>query len=352
MFQNSSASRATFGQAQVSGHVSEARRPVFVGGCPRSGTTLLRSMLNSHPELAMPHETYFVVPAWRRRDAFGDLTVERERRAVAQWIVETPKTRYPRLSLTEDELSDALAAAPPTIGSLIAAAFAASAAKQGKPRWGDKRPHYILNMNAVYGLFPNAQFVNIIRDPRGAISSMKRIGWSWGGLPSATEMWTRSVESADTWRRRLGPDQFMNIYYEDLVTNPEVVVAQLISFLGLDPAGTDAMLHHHEAKDIPTGTPFTEVAKPVNTDAMRTWEKELTAEDLAFVDHVAGSLISKHGYEFAAPAGAQPDKEKLRKLRKIRSRRLGESRKRQAVELKRKFTYRVPAASRLHLPND
>lgn len=306
-------------------------------------------MLNAHPELAIPHETYFVVPAWRRRDAFGDLTDERARRAVARWIVETPKTRYPRLSLTEDELSDALAAAPPTVGSMMAAAFAASAAKQGKPRWGDKRPSYITNMNAVYGFFPNAQFVNIIRDPRAAIASMQRIGWSWGGLPSATEMWTRSLSSADTWRRRLGPDQYFSIYYEDLVTHPEAVVDQLIAFLGLDPSGRGAMLHHHEAKDIPTGTPFTEVAKPVNTDAVRTWEKELTPEDLAFIDHVAGSLMAAHGYELSHPAGARPDKEKLRKLRKIRNRRLSEIRKRQAVDLKRRFTYRTPTASRLHL---
>src|SRR6184192_2964907 len=98
-------------------------RPLFVGGCARSGTTLLRTMLNNHPDFGMPHETKFVVAAWRSRDRFGDLRRVENRRAVAHWILELPKTKFERLGISPDDLVEDFAAAQPTLGSLLATCF-------------------------------------------------------------------------------------------------------------------------------------------------------------------------------------------------------------------------------------
>ena len=229
-------------------------RPVFVGGCPRSGTTLLRTMLNAHPELAIPHETRILVDGYRRRAAWGDLGDPERRRAVAQWVVEREVSQYRRLHEDAGELVARMVAAPPTIGSVLGAGFRLYAERNGKARWGDKRPSLVLHLGAVLAMFPDAQYVNVVRDPRAAVASIRRVGrrhgWPAHGVPGGTDSWERSVRAADKWRRRLPADQFLEVQYEHLVADPEAVLARVVAFLELDPAGLDAMLRHDETADI------------------------------------------------------------------------------------------------------
>ena len=151
--------------------VSRSQRPVFVGGCPRSGTTLLRTMLNSHPELAIPQETRVLIDGYRRRAEWGDLALPENRLRVARWVVERKESRFRCLTEDADELVERMVAAPPTIGSVLGAGFRLYAERHGKPRWGEKRPSVVLNLDAVLAMFPDAQYVNIVRDPRAAVAS-------------------------------------------------------------------------------------------------------------------------------------------------------------------------------------
>src|ERR1700741_1031897 len=98
-------------------------RPVFVGGCPRSGTTLVRTLLNAHPELAVPHETRFLVDAYRQRRRWGDLADPANRRRLAEWVASRKRTRATRLSEDLDALVERMVVAPPTLGSGLGAGF-------------------------------------------------------------------------------------------------------------------------------------------------------------------------------------------------------------------------------------
>ncbi|MGH3023388.1 MAG: sulfotransferase family protein, partial [Gaiellaceae bacterium] len=155
-------------------YADRPNRPVFVGGCPRSGTTMLRLMLNSHPDLAVPHETRFLIPIWDRRATFGDLSNPKNRRRIARWIAARPKARLYRLGVKRDELISVLEAAPPTLGSVLGAPFALYAERQGKARWGDKRPSHVQQLHAIFAMFPDAQFVNVVRDPRATVTSVRK----------------------------------------------------------------------------------------------------------------------------------------------------------------------------------
>ena len=76
-----------------------AERPVFVVGCPRSGTTMLQLMLHSHPRIAVPPETRFLLTAYWQRRHFGDLSRVENRRRLARWIVDRPASRFEDLGL-------------------------------------------------------------------------------------------------------------------------------------------------------------------------------------------------------------------------------------------------------------
>lgn len=300
-------------------------------------------MLNSHPHLAVPHETAFIVPLYRKRDAFGDFADPQNRRKVAEWILKSKKSRNERLKATPEELVEAVVQAPPTLGSMLAACFALNARNQGKTRWGDKRPSHAWNLNAIFDLFPDARYVNVVRDPRACVASMNRVGWSWGGVESATEMWQRATVSAEAWRRRLPAEQYLDVRYEELVKDPKGILREVCAFLGLDPAGIDAMLEYHQDPDRPTGTPFTEISKPVSTESLDSWAERLTGTDLALIEGVLGEEMRRHGYE---PTGTRVPvpRDRMKEFRRIRSNRTKQVRKRQLVEVKRLVTYRRPTA--------
>ncbi len=300
-------------------------------------------MLNSHPALAVPHETAFAVPLYRKRDVFGDLADPANRRKVAEWILQTKTTRNERLQMTAEELTEAVVQAPPTLGSLLAACFALNARNQGKARWGDKRPSHVWNLDAIVELFPDAQFVNVIRDPRACVASMNRVGWSWGGVESATEIWQRAIASAAVWRRKFPADRFLDVHYEKLVTEPKESLQRICGFLGLDPGGIDEMLEYHKDPNRPTGTPFKEISKPVSTDSMNSWEERLTGTDLALIEGVLGEDMRRHGYE---PYGIRIPipKERMKEFRRCRARHTKEVRKRKVIEAKRLLTHRYPVA--------
>lgn len=273
-----------------------AGRPVFVGGCPRSGTTLLRTMLNSHPELALPRETRFVLETWARRAEFGDLREPANRRRLARSIFRRRRTHGDRLDVPPRRGVTSLVAAPPTLGSLLGTCFALYAERHGKPRWGDKRPMYVLHLDAIFAMFPDAQFVNLVRDPRSVVASIRKLGWFGGDVVPAVDLWERSVRAADTWRDRLRPDQFLDVRYEDLVADPAAVLRQLCAFLGLDPAGVAAMLAFHETNDVPDNRYHWQVSRPANTASLRGWETALSREEVALVEWASARTMRGHGY--------------------------------------------------------
>jgi hypothetical protein len=323
--------------------------PVFVGGCPRSGTTLLRSMLNAHPDLAIPHETRFVVDAYRNRRAYGDLSDPAMAEKLARFVVKRRQSRIDRLDLTPEEIVEVITAAPPTIGSKLAAPYAAHAAAQGKARWGDKRPHYVLNLDAVFAMFPGAQYVNIVRDPRSAVASINEMGanrnWYEDGIIDGLDVWTRSQEEADRWSKRVGPEHFYELRYESLVEDPEGELAQLAAFLHLDPSGIESMLSYHETRDVKAPKLHKLVKKPVTTATVRRFETSLDSGEVALIERELAGAMRRYGYEPVASGVKVPDEleQRLRDRRKIvRTRRV----KRWAREQFRRASYRRDVAAR------
>jgi hypothetical protein len=290
-------------------------RPVFVGGCPRSGTTLLRSMLNANPALALPRETHFVLEAYNRRTTFGDLRDDADRARLATWIVRRKRTQFDRLELPRDRALEALRTAPPTVGSVVGTALKLFADRFDKPRWGDKRPMHVQELPAIFDMFPDAQFVAIVRDPRAVVASMKKLGWldSWydGTVAGGVDRWLHAVRAGRQGLRRYRDDQLLEIRYEDLVDDPAGVLGHVCTFLGLAADGLDAMLQFHRGDtDIPTpqrSRYHPKLMQPVTDDALQSWNGVLTLEEVAFIEQTTGREMAHYGYEPRNDGVAIPD---------------------------------------------
>jgi hypothetical protein len=76
---------------------------------------------------------------------------------------------------------------------------------------------YARYLDAVFSFFPDTQFVNIVRDPRAAVASMRKLGWFEGHIAPGVGLWDRSLRAVEPWRDSLYDDQFYDLRYEDLV---------------------------------------------------------------------------------------------------------------------------------------
>ena len=277
-----------------------SNRPIFVFGCPRSGTTLLSLMLHSHSRIAIPPETRFLMPVYRRRAEFGDLTVRENRRALALYIVRTPGMNFRHLGLDRFPVRKQIVRGAPTVGSALGTVYRSYAARFGKERWGDKRPTYFRNVDAIRTLFPDTQFIHLIRDGRDCVASLKRMSWWRQSSIDAMAMWTHSVDCGRRAARRLPADAFYAVRYEQLVTDPRAELLALCDFLGED--FEEAMLESHlvAAPDLPEKQRtdwHANTAKQVTTTAIGGYAEGLEPWELRLFEFVAGKQLRRLGYD-------------------------------------------------------
>ncbi len=194
-------------------------RPIFIIGCPRSGTTLLRLVLDSHPRISCGEETHFL----------------RELRSIVEghWpLLET--YGLPR----EDWLR--------RIRGLYEGFQADYLARRGKQRWAEKDPTYTLLLPFIDELFPHAQYVHLVRDPYDVVASFRE---RWGyraALRVARTEWVRYVGAGRRFGQALPAGRYHELHYEQLVEAPERTLRTLLRFL--DEPWDDAVLRFDEAE--------------------------------------------------------------------------------------------------------
>jgi len=323
-------------------------RPLFIGACPRSGTTLLRVMLDNHPDLAIPHETNFVRPLWWRRIRFGDLRDPANRRRVAEWIFTDKSTRGGRLRGGRVSRQDAIrrvAQAPPTVGSIVQACLELYAELHGKPRWGDKRPSYSGFVGMLFAMFPDAQYINLVRDPRAAVASQIPMPWSDPevALPAATARWEAAVRRTDHFAQELRPDQLLDLRYEDMVSDPHAALERVCAFAGLR-AGDAIETMISKRRGSLRGS-HKVVSEPITTAPVDRWRERLEPHQVALVEWTTAPLLDRFGYRPAEDLRAGVTPSDARELARQRRSRRREWRSSQRGELLRRALYRRPVAA-------
>lgn len=277
-----------------------ASQPVFLLGFQRSGTTLLRLLLDAHSSLAIPFESFVLIDFWRRRSTYGDLcTLEQRARLVEDLIRAKGISSWnPRVSRIDIDLESCTSYA-----ATIDALFTAYARHCGKTRWGDKTPSYTSDFHILNLLFPEARFVHLIRDGRDAALSLVRQPWGPSDFPSALRKWNEVVG----WARKMGAmlpsARYLEIRYEDLIADPESVLRSVTSFVGLEyePQMLQAHARVHETMPSRSMGVHRHLAHPVDPQLAEQWRDGLSRSEQALAVKLAGPLLEELGYPI--PAG-------------------------------------------------
>ncbi len=260
--------------------------PFFIVGCGRSGTTLLRTMLNHHPEVAIPLESFFIVdylrtpktvPLSRLRSMLND---EYE---LKEW----------GLDLTGETFDGC-----ETPRQLITKLHERYTAEHGKTRWGQKTPRLIRFGDLLKTNYPKAKFIIVLRDPRATVNSLMKSNVHSANVLFASKRWAADVREGLALKQTY-PDDVLEIRYEDLVTEPEQNLKRVCDFL--DIAYDPAMLDYHESGVKEYSSYYDQIharlAQPPQASRIDAWRDELKPEDIAIIEAICGDLMEQVGYQ-------------------------------------------------------
>jgi hypothetical protein len=292
-----------------------------VVGVARSGTTLLRLMLDAHPRLAIPPETHFIPKLAKALESLPAASSASRPGAdkggdaheVAFELITTHR-RWPDFGLDADELRERFDRIDPlTAGDAMRAFYGLYAEHQGKPRWGDKSPSYVRRMRRVASVLPEAHFVHLVRDGRDTALSQVEVDFGPDTVAEAAQQWADGIAKAHRQAKRVG--HYMELRYEDLVADPESGLRRVCEFIDLewDPA----MLDYHRSaeqrmaevtRDFERGSGpaipaavraerHTRVAQPPQADRAGRWRTDMSDADRHAFEAIAGETLAGLGYE-------------------------------------------------------
>jgi LPS sulfotransferase NodH len=274
--------------------MSEARaQPIFVVGSPRSGTTLLRAILNRHSEIGLCDETFFFYYVARRRRAFGDLASARNRRRLVDAYLSTRRMREMGLDL--GALAERLMREGTTYPDFFASILRFHAEAHGKSRWGEKTPLHADELPALGAWYPDGRVVHIVRDPRDVVSSLQRMPWGARSVLRNARVWKRLTAPAGAARAGIAR---MVVRYEDLVADPPATMRSVCAFLGV--AYEEQMLVPSAGP--PARRPWLQRAQEaITTVTVGAWRSALSNEQVRLIEWVCAPEMAHHGYEMSQP---------------------------------------------------
>lgn len=257
--------------------------PIVLGGCGRSGTTLLRMMLDSHRRICCGPES----SVFRRRALDPGALADRfgfPRDAVRP-IYEASRSRT----------------------AFIEGFAALCMQRAGKQRWAEKTPRNISRIGEIFRCFPQARFVHVLRDGRDVASSLRthprhRVDNgrlveldTWKPIAGCARRWRADIEGSRRW---WGDPRFHTVRYEDLVLNPRPVLERLMVFIGEE--WDEAMLTHATVdspfRDATRFAQNPEALGVLSTASLSRWQRDLDARDRRIFKRIAGPLLIELGY--------------------------------------------------------
>lgn len=282
----------------------------FILGRPRSGTTLLRTLLDAHPEIKVPPEYPVLLNLYRQFGKCKRYTpgVKKKFFEAFKERLASPNWQYSFLDIKEEELWRDLHALPENsslldVFGLFYAHYTSIFPHTEPPRAiGDKNPIFATFAWRLRQIFPEARFIFLIRDYRDNFLSVRKFAFEAPIVALQAYRWKYVVRQAVRFHKRY-PAQSLLIRYEDLAHEPEKILRQILQFLGLN--WNSQMLDYYKYAEVITEKYDKELLElfhknlrnPINSDAIGHWKRYLREDEIKMADFVVNRWAERLGYE-------------------------------------------------------
>lgn len=270
----------------------EPGAPVFVVGCPRSGTTLLSAILDRHSQMAVTPETFFFHVLWHQ------LRGDRDRFPVQELVKLFTEARYTRdLHLDPAQLEEAMGTGEISVAEFFRIALQLFARMKGKSRFAEKTPQHLFYVPAILKHYPAARIICIVRDGRDCTLSLRKVSYAIPALRAYAARWRESTVAMLSYEQQF-PEQFRTVRYESLLARPEEEVTSLMHFIGLEfePGQLDPSR--------PTGVYVDwdfdikkNILSEIDPSRAYAWKRTASPRDLRIMNSMMRPYLGRVGYE-------------------------------------------------------
>jgi hypothetical protein len=278
-------------------------KPVFIGGCERSGTTMLGAMLGSHSRSLCVPESQFMDDQLAHADPDGRI----DSRAALGRIMAHERFRL-LWGLSLEPASVQAADLGSTLADLWTWLAQAYGRKVGKPTagvWIDHTPTNFRRVRGLLRMFPAARFIHLVRDGRAVAASLLPLDWGPNNALHAAEFWMARCALGLAAELDLGPDRILRVRYEDVLQEPESSLRRITGFIGLDyepqmaAANPSRPTRYHEHQHHLVGQ------APVRSRAAG-WQQVLSRREVEIFEAEAGDFLETLGYQARYGVRAMP----------------------------------------------
>ncbi len=298
-----------------------ADAPLFIIGTERSGSNLMRVILNAHPRIAVPHPPHFFKYFAHLERRYGDLEDERRFRALVLDMQRLLRVHIYPWEIAVDTDRVVREANPRDLLGATCAFYDQYLEHTRKARWGCKSTFMVHHADRVLARDPEARFIWLVRDPRDvAVSSRKSVFSPFDPVRTAA-LWTAQQAEGLALEERLGAQVVLRLRYEDLLSAPDLQLRRVCRFLGEDHA--DSMTSFHETgaarKGASLSRDWQKTASPIQASNQGKYREELSDEEIRDVEAIAAATMRRLDYELEYPdVGVAPTGLRARVVHRLR----------------------------------
>ena len=272
--------------------------PFFIIGSGRSGNTLLRSILSGSSDISIPPESYRLPFAIKRFHIFSNrnwkyvlsevLSEFKNCKEFYTWDISLEDVHNRLENIDESKR---------TLSNIFDELFCTYAEKHslGSKVWGDKTPMNTLYLNWIGDVFPQSKFIHIIRDGRDVVSSYLKMG-RYDSILEAANRWINSIELAQAFGSKI-KENYMEILYEDLVTNPDKSIKEVCAFLDIN-YNSDILDHTSQVEKLgdTDKSHHANLSKPISSESIGKWKHNLSESDQESITRLLQNPLRRLGY--------------------------------------------------------
>jgi len=280
--------------------MEKSRKKFFIIGVYRSGTTLLRLILNAHSQIVVPREAFFLMPLLKKK-YLNSLISRNTIKNFNEDLVKKAKIEktYLQGTFIEGNYSEVIAQIlqheKTTVKDFIDSIFSFYCYKEGKSVWGNKTPPFFRKIDILHSLFPEAKFIHIVRDGRDVFHSMRKMEPLMNNVSVMALDWAYKLYKIETSFRKIHANNKITVRYEDLLEKPIETLKSICSLIGVEYESN--MMDFYKSSFANASIRHSElIFKPINTSNKEKWKRNLTHREIEIFNLLAGHYLKKYNY--------------------------------------------------------
>jgi len=277
--------------------------PIFIIGTERSGTNLIRLILNSHPNISVPHPPHILKNFFSLEPLYSDLSIDKNFKRLINDVVTSISFHHHPFGIKINKEKVFSSIKERNLINIFFAIYTQYLENAGKNRWGCKSTFMINHVALIRHYYPKAKFIYVVRDGRDVALSAKKTIFNHYNVYYTADLWKKEQQIGIYWLNRLPREDILLIKYESLLSNPESCIKSICLFLN-EPYIAEILnfFETNEAKKCASiSCAWQNLSRPIIKTNSGKFKNGLTQKETALFESIAAFELDFFSYALETP---------------------------------------------------